>query len=172
MYEKLLPEIHSIQSALYGSHTTDWVERDEDQKQQGRLTERWRWHSMAIDTTALWRMFMTFYFKYIVHRIPVTLLLIVLASNGERSGWRGQASTELTWCWYSPLHTVCMTQVVPLSPLLIIKQDHHWSDEINDLSRGKQVHIGSTVLSSITISWMKSQGFKANIQGVLEAIEA
>lgn len=53
---------------------------------------------------------------------------------------------------YQPFHTVCMTQVVSLSSLLIIKQYYYWCYEINYFPSGKKVNIGSTVLSSITIS--------------------
>ena len=51
----------------------------------------------------------------------------------------------------SPLDAVRVSQVMPLSSLLVVEQDDDRGDEVHDLSGGKQVDVGSAVSATVTV---------------------
>ena len=51
----------------------------------------------------------------------------------------------------SPLHAVGVSQVMSLSSLLVVEENDDGGDEVDDLSGGKQVDVGSAVSATVTV---------------------
>lgn len=53
---------------------------------------------------------------------------------------------------FSPLDAVGVSEVMSLSSLFIVKQNHHRGDEVNNLAGWKEVNIGSAVSATVAIA--------------------
>lgn len=51
-----------------------------------------------------------------------------------------------------PLDTVGVSEVVPLRPLLKVKQNDNGGDEVDDLSSWKEINVGSAVFASVPVT--------------------
>lgn len=57
-----------------------------------------------------------------------------------------------------PLDAVGVSQVVSLRALLVVEEDDHGGDEVDDLASGQQVHVGPAVFAPVAVPSTASQG--------------
>lgn len=103
--------------------------------------------------------------------VAIRILSGWMAKLAER--WRQHRpanSKAAPWSHDSPLDAVGVPEVMPLSPLFIVKQNDDGGDEINNLAGWKEVNIGPAVSATVAIATERQGAPRKHLETLSTAI--